>query len=73
MVTAMSATSVTAYLSLCHYDVLLMCTVTLIADLFSCPMLLVSFCDRLRHFNKPDEQRALVQTNRTKRNKQLLI
>lgn len=36
MVTAMSATSVTAYLSHCHYDVLLMCTVTLIADQFNC-------------------------------------
>jgi hypothetical protein len=35
MVIAVSATSVTAYLSLCHCDVLLMCTVTLTADLFS--------------------------------------
>jgi len=35
-------------------------------QLFSCPLLLVSFCDRRRRFN-PDEQRKFVQKNRTKR------
>ena len=41
-------------------------------QLFSCPLLLVSFCDTLRRSN-PDEQRTLVQTNRPKRSKLLLI
>jgi len=70
MVTAVSATSVTAYLSLRHYDVH-SDTNCWTVQLFSCPLLLVSFCDRRRRFN-PDEQRTLVQTNRTKRNKLFL-